>query len=337
MNTQESDDKPVKTGMLDLPYEIYSQIYKKLPLKSIKTLSISQKHLYHTYENLNIRIADKIQFHSKFDVFEDHESLTTLKEVIIDLFDLNINYEKCIKFCLKQTQIERIKIIGIVNDKHFFQENIPHTILKHLKDIHISMITQSDENMDYLLPLVACSHVLEKITFEHGTLTREAMIEMSRSKTLRFLKLHNVIIYNLRAFRTLSTLLPNLEEFHYYNFCFIRIMAVIRTLEAIFGIIFAAPNLTKVKISTWQELNIDTLRETRLFKTEQNDFKLLKGNIVSFFSAVLPLMQHRDANTFELYYSNTNYPQIENEKASIRYKLRDNITNTIRIFEYSSY
>lgn len=120
MNAQKSElyDKPVKKGILDLPYEIYSHIYKKLPLKSIQALSISQKHLYHTYENLNTRITDKIQFHSKFDPFNDeHERLTTLKEIIIDLIDLNADYERCLKFCLKQKQIERIKIKGIINHK----------------------------------------------------------------------------------------------------------------------------------------------------------------------------------------------------------------------------
>lgn len=335
MNSQKTDEQPVDKGILDLPYEIYSHIYKKLPLRGIQALSISHKRLYHTYENINISIADKIAFNSKFDFFKDHKHLTTLKEVIIDLYDLEIDFENCLKFCFNQTKIERIKIIGILND-NFVYANVPFTDLTNLKDIQISIIAQNKPNIDYLLPLVECSKILEKITFENGTLTRNTMMEISKSKNIKFMKLHNVTIYDIRAFRTLLTLLPNLEEFHYYNFSFIRMLAVVRTLEAIFNIVFSLPKIRNVKISAWQELNADTLRETCMYKTEHNNFNLLKGNAVSFFSAILPLMQHNHANSFEIFYSNPNYTQTENEKASIRYKLTDCCTSTLKTYQYST-
>lgn len=336
MNKQNTTEQPTDKGILDLPYEIYSQIYKKLPLRGIQALSISHKRLYHTYENLNISIADKIAFNSKFDFFEDHKHLTTLKEILVDLYDLEIDFEQCLKFCFNQKEIEKIKIIGILND-NFVYANIPFTDLTRLKEIQISIIAQNKPNIDYLLPIVECTKILEKITFENGTLSRNTMMEISKNRNIKFMKLHNVTIYDIRSFRTLLTLLPDLEEFHYYNFSFIRMLAVTRTLEAIFNIVFASPKLQHVKISAWQELNADTLRETCTYKTEHYSFNLLKGNAVSFFSAILPLMQHNHANTFEIFYSNPDYTKTEDEKASIRYKLADCCASTLKSYKYSTH
>lgn len=173
-------------------------------MRGIQALSISHKRLYHTYENLNIRSADKITFNSKFDLFEINKDMTTLKEVIIDIFDLNMDYEQWLKFCFKQPTIEKIKITGIINDD-FIYANVPFATLNKLKEVHIALIVQNKYNIDFLLPIVECSNMLEKITFENGILTRETIMEISKSKNLKSLELNNVSILNIPAFRILLT------------------------------------------------------------------------------------------------------------------------------------
>lgn len=322
-------------GIMDLPYAIHAHIYKKLPLKAIRSMALTNKHMLHTYENINTRKMDKIAFNSKYDRFENYEMHKELKEIILDLFDTDSTYEQSIKFCLNQDLIETIKLRSIIHDNYKYA-NVPYAHLEHLSHVEISLLTQNDIHTDYLQPIIECTNALKFIKYENGTLTRDSMMQITRNEKLKVLKLQNVTIHNILAFRTLLTKIKNIEVFHYGNFHFEQLMIVIKTLESIFDLAMKLPKLQDIKISAWQELNIDTIRETRLYELTFDNFHLEKGDSASFFAAILPLLNQYGVNSFEIFYVNHNYPDALQEKANIHYKLIDACLFTVKAYKYGT-
>lgn len=324
-----------KRGIMDLPYEIHANIYKKLPLTSIQSLALTNKHMLHTYENINLNYMDKISFNTLYDHFENFKTHKKLREIIMDLFQMVLTYEECIKFCFNQREMETIKIKSIIKDD-FKYANIPYAYLPNLTHVEISVLTQCENDTDYLFPIIECTTALKSIKYENGTLTRDSMMQISKNEKLKCFKLQNISIHNIPAFRMLLSKMKNIEELRYYNFHFIRLMATIKILESIFEIALDLPKLRDIKISAWQELNLDTIRETRLHKATYTNFKLEKGHSTSFFSAILPLLNQYSTNSFEIFYLNHEYPNVNKEKSAIRYKLIDSCSFLTKAFKYGT-
>lgn len=322
-------------GILDLPNEIYMQIYKQLPLNSMQSLAQTNKRFYATYENLNASYADKVSFNSKYDRIDEYKDNFKLKEVILNLYDITCTYKECIEFCFKRPHIEKIRIRGVTNDI-FDHSDVIYASLRNLTHIEISILMHCDKPTDYVLPLVESSHALESIILDNVVLTREAMMEISLSKGLKCLKLSNALIFNIRAFHMLLTKMENIREFHYIFHHFIRIMPVTKTLEAIIEVMPQWQKLKSVKISAWQALSHERMQQTRFFKRMYHQYHLQKGNAMSFLSAVLPLLSIQGADNLEVYYLNHKVPTIADERASVQYTIVDPIEATTKAYRYGT-
>lgn len=322
-------------NILDLPNEIYIHIYKLLPMKSMHSLAQINKRFYSVYHTLNSNYTDKVSFNTKYDCIDEYENNMQLKEVIFNFLQIERSYEDIIKFCLKRSHLEKIKIRGVTNDI-FENANVPYGYLKNLTHIEINVLIHSDKPVDYLLPLVTCSHVLESIIIENIILTRAAMMEISLSKNLKCFKLLNISIFNISAFRMLLYKMENIKEFLYIYHYFIRMTPVIKTLEAMVEIIPLWDKVKKLKISAWQAISPETMRETRLYEKFHHNFKLNKGTSLSFFSALLPLLSIKPAEQLEIFYSNQILPDKSGERASIQYTIIDSPGNNTKAYRYTT-
>lgn len=320
---------------LELPYEIRTIIYKKLHLKDIEALALTNKDMLTTYINMDKHIGDKISFDSARDRFKQCHHLTCLKKINLDFFSSNISFNECIEFCLKQRQIEKIKIHDMVYDGLTSLIVLHQPInLEHLTVLEIDFMIEPRDDVDYLLPFVQNTTALKKLIYKNGILSKASMEQISKSKNMECMKLQNVFTFNLLSFKSMITSIKKLKTFHYFYFHFTRLMSMVRALETILDMTPYMPKLTNFKISVWQELNLPYLNQTIMFTRNYQTFKLVRGNAASFFRAIVPLINTFRLSDFELIYINESFPLNQHEKATIKYMITDIEFRTVKHYNY---
>lgn len=331
----ESSEKESK--LLDLPYEIRTAIYKKLLLRDVRSLALTNKRMLATYVDMNRHISDKISFNSATDHFKQCSHIRCLKEITLDFFATNISYEDCINFCMKQKQIEKIKIYDITYEGIKTSVAIHrHINLKNLTVLEIDFLIEPRDDTDYLLPFIQCTTALRKLIYKNGVLNKESMKQLSKNVDLKYIKLQNVFIFNVLSFKEMLCYMRNLHTFHYFYFHFTRLMTMVRTLESLFDMTSHMPCLTDFKISVWQELNLPFLNQTNLFTRQYQAFKLAQGNASPFFRAIIPLINSFRLGEFELLYFNEAFPSNKLERATIKYTITDNESRTLKFYNYTT-
>lgn len=326
-----------QSKLLGLPYEIRTMIFKRLLLRDVKSLALTNESMLDTYVNMNQHMSDKISFKSSTDRFKQCFHLKNFKEITLDFFATNITYDDCISFCMKQRQIEKIKIHDITYDGISASVALHKSInLKNLTVLEIDFLIEPRDDADYLLPFVQSTTALRKLTYKNGILNKESMKQISRNVELKSIRLQNVFIFNVLSLKEMLCYMRNLRTFHYFYFHFTRLMTMVRTLEALFDMTSHMPCLTDFKISVWQELNLPFLNQTNLFTRQYQAFKLVQGNASPFFRAIIPLVNSFRLSDFELLYLNESFPSTEREKATIKYTITDNESRTLKFYNYTT-
>lgn len=320
-------------SLMDLPYEVYAKIHEYLQLQDIRALSRANKHMFTTYKNINATYTDKISYHSTHDSFEAYERHEKLKQITADLLDINATFEQCVKFCLRNDEVERIEIKCIANET-YNPGAIPYAYLTKLTHLNISAIVQSNYSYDYILPILDCTNTLQSLIYENGTLSNESMNQLRRNENLKNIKLQNVNINNIHAFHKLLSHMKNIEKLEYYNFSFSRLLPETQILNAIFDNVDNLSKLKHVKITAWQKHDHETTWETREYNPSVYNFKLRPKNAASFFSALLPLLTVQTLARFELYYDDRTNPNSAKGLAVLRYTLVDTNAETLKTFVY---
>lgn len=301
----------------------------------MQALAQTNKHFYEIYTKINSNYADKVAFNTKHDKITEYQEQGKLKQVILNQYECDNSFEDFIRFCYAHPLLEKITIRGVINDSFDYAE-IPYASLKYLTHIEISILIHNEKAIDYVLPLVESSHVLQSIVIENVILTRAAMMEISLSKNLKRLKMMNVSIFNTRAFYMLLQKMENIEEFYYIYHYFIAMSPVIKTLEAILDVTPSWEHTRILKISAWQAIGQETMRETRMFDRPYSHYILGKGNARSFFSVVLPLLSIKYATQMEIFYVNRDLPNTTGERGSIQYSIIDSIEKKVKTFRYTT-
>lgn len=321
--------------LTDLPFEIHSKICTNLPLGDIQSLSLTNKHMLQKYKDMNEQKMDKITYNSLNDDFKRYKDHKKLKEIIFNLLYSNTTFEESAKFCLRNSNVETIKIRNIAADSAYFIP-LPFTLLDNLTHLEITTMTQQEDSYDYLLPILDCTTKLHKLIYENGIFTRAAMLQLSQNENLKTLHLRNVYINNMQSLRELFEKLSVLEEFQYLNFHFVRLLIQVKIFDAIFDTIIESPNLRRIHVSAWQAMDMSQINQMRFYKPMWYGCVLRKGMATSFFLTLLPLMNHYNLANFEIFYSNSEHPNPRTETATLRYKLIDSRDRIIKNYKFQS-
>lgn len=321
--------------LTDLPYDIHTKIYKNLKLRDIKSLSLANKQMLQRYEDMTEVKMDKIAFDSNHEDYTRYEEQKRLKEIIFNLLRTDISFEESAKFCMRNLDVESIKIRNIISEHHYLNA-IPCIYLQSLTHLEISLMDQQRDAGDYLRPILDCTTQLRTLIFENGTFSRTAILRLTCNKELRVLHLRNVYINNMQSLKEMLNKLTEMEEFQYLNFHFTRLLVQIKILNAIFDIVDEWPKLKRIHISAWQAIDMNQINQIRFYKTVWHSCKLRRGLSTSFFLTLLPLMNQYNLNNFEIFYSNNDHPNPCRESSSLRYKLVDVSDQTIKNYRFNS-
>lgn len=129
--------------------------------------------------------------------FEYFNENPILKSVAIDTTVITKSMQKCIEFCLKQTQMENLIIYTENTEKFYYMDTQDEPLLK-LKFLCIASKLDINSTQDYILPFIKNAPNLERIFYTNGSLTKESnqiLCQMAANK-LRFLYLDTIHIQN---------------------------------------------------------------------------------------------------------------------------------------------
>lgn len=328
--------QPKAIKFLDLPYEIHALIFRHTLLQDAKALARTCPKMYTTYNAINTCLADKISFNSKRDSLKKVAHLTSLKEIILDYFPSDANYDECIELCLRQQSIERIILYGLIYDGITTNRIFKYPVMEHLTELEIKFLTVPYTGEDYLLPFVQNTTTLHKIKLENIILNAETMDYLAKNENMKSFKLQNVFIFNMVHFRLMLSKMKKLKTFFFFFFQFTQLMNMVKTIEAIFEYIPQMPILRDLKITLWQDLNIAHINETVSYRRQYHTFKMTRGNAASLFRAIIPLINSFRLTDFEIFYFNKYIGVNEFERASMKYNISDEETQTIKLYEYTT-
>lgn len=322
------------THFLDFPYEIYASIFKYAFLDDARALACTCKQMNFMYRELNTHMSDKIIFNSKRDNFEKYMHVTNLKEIIMHYSPGKVNYAQCIKFCLRQKHIEKIVIIGIIYDGTSPVYECRYPTLERLTDLTLDFLTASREDGNYLLPFVKNIVTLSRLTVRNSMLNQETMVALSNNEHMSYMSLENVAVFHKLYLRNMLKKMRNIRTLSFVHLQFTRLMHVMRTVEELFDATVYMPKLKDLKVSVWQEFGSTYHRATTGYERINNTFKLSRGNSISFFRAMVPLINTFRLSEFELIYINNYMPETDFEQTLMKYKIADDETCCAKYYTY---
>lgn len=234
--------------------------------------------------------------------------------------------------------MERIKIYGLVHVKTMQKEIYDYPTMEHLTSLTLEFLTPPHEEEDYVLPFVQKTTSLRKLCLKNSVITGDAIEYLAKNEHLKYMKLHNVLVFNIIYFRAMLRKLKKIQAIQYFYNQFTRLMLMIATLESIFEAMPEMPLLRDLKISVWQDLRLDYsyLNDSILYDQEYRSFKLARGNTMSFFKAMIPLVNSFRLEDFELTYFNENLLEPTIERASMKYNIRDDTMQIKKRYSYTT-